>query len=139
MNVLVDTSVWSLFLRRATPRNDPNVPALRQLIETSRAAIIGPIRQEILSGVREQSHFLTLRQRLRAFPDLALDSADYELAAEFYTICRRNGVQGSNTDFLICAVAAARSLAIFTADLDFQRYRAYIPVALYVVRESHQR
>lgn len=139
MNVLVDTSVWSLFLRRATPQNEPNVLALRHLIEASRAVIIGPIRQEILSGIREQSHFTVLRQRLRAFPDLALDTADYERAAEFYTVCRRNGVQGSNIDFLICAVAAGRGLAIFTTDLDFQSYRAYIPVALYVTRETPNR
>ena len=28
------------------------------------------------------------------------------LAAANYNICRRNGVQGTNTDFLICAIAS---------------------------------
>jgi predicted nucleic acid-binding protein len=46
-----------------------------------------------------------LRNNLRAFPNLPLDVEDYELAAEYFNICRRNGIQGANTDFLICATA----------------------------------
>ena len=136
MNVLVDTSVWSMALRRATPQDDPNVRELRRLIDELRAAMIGPIRQEILSGISEPSRFDGLRQALRAFPDLVIGVEDYERADEFCTACRHNGVQGSNTDFLICAVASARDLAIFTTDLDFQRYQAYIPIVLHVAREA---
>lgn len=135
MNVLIDTSIWSLAFRRATPQDDPNVLELRRLIDELRAVIIGPIRQEILSGIRELSRFDALRQRLRAFPDLVINVEEYERAAEFYNVCRRKGVQGSNTDFLICAVAAERDLTIFTTDLDFQRYRTYIPIALHLARE----
>ena len=135
MNVLIDTSIWSLAFRRATPQNDPNVLELRRLIDELRVVIIGPIRQEILSGIRELSRFDALRQRLRAFPDLVINVEEYERAAEFYNVCRRKGVQGSNTDFLICAVAAERDLTIFTTDLDFQQYRTYIPIALHLARE----
>lgn len=136
MNVLIDTSIWSLAFRRSTPQDDPNVLELRRLIDKLRVTIIGPIRQEILSGIKEPSRFDALRQRLRAYPDLIINVEDYERAAEFYNVCRQNGVQGSNTDYLICAVAAVRDLTIFTTDLDFQRYRAYIPIALHQAREA---
>lgn len=134
MNVLVDTSVWSLALRRSSPQDDPNVRELRRLIEELRAQMIGPVRQEILSGVREPSHFDALRHRLRAFPDLEIGVDDYERAAEFFNLCRQKGIQGSNVDFLICAVAAGRGLAIFTTDQDFRRYQTHVPIELHVVR-----
>jgi predicted nucleic acid-binding protein len=136
VNVLIDTAIWSLAFRRATPRDDPNVLELRRLIDELRAEIIGPIRQEILSGINEQPRFDSLRQGLRAFPDLPIGVDDYECAADYFNVCRRNGIQGSNTDFLICAVAAERNLAIFTTDRDFQRYQAHIPIVLHVARES---
>ena len=98
--------------------------------------MIGPVRQEILSGVREPSHFDTLRLRLRAFADLEIGIADYERAAEFFNLCRQKGIQGSNTDFLICAVAAGRGLEIFTTDQDFRRYPPHVPIEFHVVREQ---
>ncbi len=134
MNVLVDTSVWSRALRRSSPQDDPNVHELRRLIEELRARMIGPVRQEILSGVREPTHFDALRQSLRAFPDLAIGVEDYERAAEFFNLCGQKGIQGANTDFLICAVAAGRGLAIFTTDQDFRRYQSHIPIELHIVR-----
>ncbi len=136
MNVLIDTSVWSLALRRSAPQDEPHVRELRRLIDELRAEIIGPIRQEILSGVREPARFDALRQMLRAFPDLAVGIEDYERAAEFFNLCRQAGLQGSNTDFLICAVAEGRGLTIFTTDQDFQRFQNHIPIELHVVPEQ---
>jgi len=59
---------------------------------------------------------------------LNLVEADYEIAAEFCNTCRRNGIQGSNTDFLICAAAHRRSYSIFTTDRDFHNFQAHISV-----------
>ena len=64
------------------------------------------------------------------FPNLELNIADYELAAEFFNTCRSNGVQGSNTDFLICAAAANRNYSIFTTDKDFENFQAHIHIVL---------
>ena len=89
MKILVDTSVWSLALRRKSAPHDPSVIELRGLIEELRVQMIGPVRQEILSGIRSKSQFLKLRETLRAFPDLVLSSQDYELAAEFFNVGRR--------------------------------------------------
>ena len=131
MNVLVDSSVWSLALRRNTT-NDAIaiVNVLRDLIADGRVVLLGAIRQEVLSGVRYKEQFTRLQEYLRAFPDLELTTEDYELAAEFFNTCRSNGVQGSNTDFLLCAVAHRRGYSIFTTDKDFENFRSHIPVVL---------
>lgn len=134
MRVLVDTCVWSLALRREPRVESPVVKELTELISESRVQIIGPIRQELLSGIRDKKQFDKLRLSLEAFPDLTLETADYECAAEFYTQCRRKGVQGSNTDFLICAVAERRNMAIFTVDHDFSQFHESFPVVLHKSR-----
>jgi predicted nucleic acid-binding protein len=136
MNVLVDTSVWSLVLRR--PKSDifsheekAIVEDLKELIKEMRVSIIGPVRQEILSGISDKNQFAKLKDFLRPFPDLAVETDDYEKAAEFYNICRKRGIQGSHIDFLICAIAKRYELEIFTSDKDFLLYSKYLPVTLY--------
>ncbi len=136
MKVLVDTSVWSLALRRNRSVEDSFVRELRELVAELRVEMIGPVRQEFLSKVRSDQDFSILREHLRVFPDLILESADYELAAEFFNRCRTNGIQGSNTDFLICAVAERRRLPILTTERDFQLYQRHIPVRLHQPRSS---
>jgi len=132
MKVIVDTSVWSLALRRSRSSQEfSQVTTLRELILDSKVALLGVIRQEVLSGIREMEQFIRLRDYLRAFPNLELEIEDYETAAEFYNTCRSNGIQGSNTDFLICAVAHRRSYSILTTDGDFTLFGRYLPVALW--------
>ncbi|MBW4473341.1 MAG: PIN domain-containing protein [Stenomitos rutilans HA7619-LM2] len=131
MSVIVDTSVWSLALRRQTPpASSPIVTTLRDLIVNDQVALLGAIRQEILSGIRSSEQFTRLRSYLRSFPDLTLSSDDYELAADFFNTCRSRGIQGSNTDFLICAVAHRRSFSILTTDHDLQNFQTCIPIVL---------
>ena len=95
--VLVDTSVWSLSLRRAKRVNDIASKELTELIREGRVVMMGSIRQELLSGIRVKSQFELLRDHLRAFSDLVLESADYEEAAEAFNRCRERGIQGSNS------------------------------------------
>ena len=134
MKVLVDTSVWSLALRRERPVDDGFVRELIELIDEQRVVMIGPVRQELLSGIRSEAHFNKLRDHLRAFPDLPLTSADFEVAAGFYNLCRAKGTQGSNTDFLLCAVAVNHGLTLLTADLDFTRFAGILPIRLHRTR-----
>ena len=131
MKVLVDTSVWSLALRRRTTVRDPLIEDLRLLIDQGRVAIIGPIRQELLSGIQHADAFQRLRDHLRGFEDEQLEVADFERAAEHFNACRGKGVQGSNTDFLICAMAERRDLPILTTDADFDRFARILPITLY--------
>lgn len=136
MNIIIDTSVWSLALRRH--RASPSVEAreLAELVREGRAAMLGPIRQELLSGVRADQQFETLRDHLRAFPDLPLVTDDYEEAASFFNRCRAKGIQGSNTDYLICAVAVRRGFGILTTDTDFAHFARVLPIALHTPRPS---
>ncbi len=130
--VLVDTSVWSLALRhRSSPQANPVIRELEGLIRDMRVRIIGPIRQEVLSGIKDHKQFDQLKSRLRAFPDLILQEEDFERAAEIFNRCRAAGIQGSNTDFLICATAERNDLAVFTTDQDFVRYQRYCPIILH--------
>lgn len=134
MKVLVDTSVWSMALRRERPADNGFVRELIELIEEQRVVMIGPVRQELLSGIRSEAHFNKLRDHLRAFPDLPLTSVDFEAAAGFFNLCRTRGLQGSNTDFLLCAVAVKHELALLTADLDFTRFAGILPISLHPMR-----
>ncbi|TCK59383.1 type II toxin-antitoxin system VapC family toxin [Seleniivibrio woodruffii] len=133
MKILVDTSVWSLALRKKPESGSDieTVAKLSELIRDSRAVIIGAIRQEILSGISSKERFELLKTKIRAFEDLPLTTDIYELAAEFSNTCRSNGIQGSHTDFLICAAAAGHNVPIYTLDNDFEHYRKYIDIKLY--------
>ena len=94
MSVLVDTSVWSLALRRDAPQEGAEVRELRALLVEGRVVMMGPVRQELLSGIRGEAQFRRLRARLHAFTDLTLTREDYEEAAVCYNQCRAAGVQG---------------------------------------------
>lgn len=135
-DVLVDTSVWSLAFRRANAAPDPAALELAELIREGRALILGLIRQELLSGVRQAKQFHSLRTHLRAFPDVRVETEDHEQTAPFCNKCRAKGVQGGAIDFLIAAVAARRRLAIFTTDRDFVHYSRVLGVVLHAVRPA---
>lgn len=133
--VLVDTPVWSLSLRRYLLNLDAREAAclgrLGTLTSANLARMIGPIRQELLSGLREEAQFARLRNLLHGFLDVRLLTEDYEEAASMSDACRRRGVAGSSTDFLVCAVAARRQWQIFTIDRDFDRYSRILGVKLF--------
>lgn len=135
MNVLVDTSVWSLALRRKmgalNRREAVLVQELHDLTNEGRVRIIGAIRQELLRGARTSENFETLKKKLRRFPDLVPQIADYERAAELELPLRKQGIAGAPTDLLICAVALANNLAVFTTDKDFEHFNKVIPLHLH--------
>lgn len=129
MKVLVDTCVWSEALRYSQP-NEVLANKIKDLIHDGRLVIIGPIRQELLSGISDVKQFDQLKEILSAFEDIPLATSYYEKAAEFSNLCRKKGVQGSTIDFLICAVASLENLVIFTTDGDFEIYKKYLPINL---------
>ena len=131
MKVIVDASVWSLAFRRKETPETVYRKQLGDLISDGRAILLGSVRQEVLSGIRHAEQFERLQLALRAFPDLALETQDFELAAEYFNLCRANGIQGANTDFLICAAAVRRSYEILTTDRDFVLFAQSLPISLY--------
>ena len=130
--VLVDTSVWSLALRKKdrTEEEQKIVSHLSKLIHNLNVVLIGPIRQEILSGISTRERFEVLKEKLSIFEDHTIYTHDYELAAEYFNECRKNGIQGSHIDYLICSIAANNDMSIFTMGNDFQFYKKYIRIKL---------
>jgi predicted nucleic acid-binding protein len=134
VNVIVDTCVWSKFFLRGNPERDSVAAELKRIIALDAVLMVGAIRQELLSGVGLQPRFEQLREYLRFFPNVQQDEEDDERAAEYYNICRRHGIQGGNTDFLICALAVRHGLKVFSTDNDFDAYARYVPVKLHKPR-----
>jgi predicted nucleic acid-binding protein len=131
VRVLVDTPLWSAALRRGEKQATVLREEMTKLVDQGLVEIIGPIRQELLSGIKDQSQFEKVRDRLRVFIDVPITVEDYEEAAKYYNRCRSKGIQGSSTDYLICAIAARHNLAIFTNDRDFDHYSKLLPIRLY--------
>lgn len=138
MNVLIDTSVWSLALRRKNESLGTNerllVAELSELIREGRARMIGLVRQEILSGIKATEQYEKLRLHLRSFPDEVVDTSDYEEAAKAGNRCRAKGVVVSIVDILLCAIASKRLWTIFTTDPDFSNYAKVLPLRIHAPR-----
>jgi predicted nucleic acid-binding protein len=126
MKTLVDSCVWSLLLRRKDSSalsgdEQQIVMSLRNAIQDGRVAIIGPIRQEVLSGIKDSIQFEKLRRSLESFTDEPLSTPLYEDAARLFNLCRSRGVECGRVDMLICAVAALKHWAILTNDGGLKR------------------
>jgi predicted nucleic acid-binding protein len=138
MNVLVDTSVWSLALRRKNETLSTHerflVTELSEVIREGRARVIGLVRQELLSGIKTSEQYEKLKLYLRSFPDEAVDTSDYEEGAKVGNRCRAKGAVVSIVDILLCAVAIKREWAIFTTDPDFSNYAKVLPLRLHESR-----
>jgi len=131
LKVLVDTSIWSLALRRVKSPDTSILAEFESLISDVRLQLVGPIRQELLSGIKSDAQFNKLKQYLSSFPDYQIQTEDFVLAAHFFNQCRKKGIQGSNTDFLICAIAVNNNWQIYTSDQDFSHFQKAIPIKLY--------
>jgi predicted nucleic acid-binding protein len=138
VNVLVDTSVWSLALRRSPINLNATekalVEELAELIKEGRARIIGLVRQELLSGIKSPAQFSRLSEILRSFPDEPVGTSDYEEAATAGNRCRSKGIAVNVVDMLICVVAETRGWTVFSTDPDFNRYAAVLGFKVHSVR-----
>jgi hypothetical protein len=122
VKILVDSCVWSLALRRKKsaaamkPEETRLVSVLVEGIRDGRVVLVGPVRQEILSGVKHTEQFDKLRESLEPFPDAPIASSDYVHAARLDNLCRANGVKCGEVDMLLCAVAEGNGWTILTND-----------------------
>jgi hypothetical protein len=133
--VLVDTTVWSAALRlqpnSLSVDQEKARTVLASLIEANRAQLIGVVRQELLSGLRERRQYERMRDLLRSFRDVPLEREDYEDAGAVNSACRLKGVAGNSVDFLICAISLRRGWPILTLDRDFARYALCVPIHIH--------
>jgi predicted nucleic acid-binding protein len=126
MRVIVDTCVWSLSLRRRSAAQlktveQQMVAQLREAIQDGNALIVGPIRQEILSGIRDKAQFAKTEELLDPFRDEDITASDYVEAARLFNLCRDRGVQCGAVDTLLCAVAVRNRYGILTYDGGLKR------------------
>src|SRR5947209_16775062 len=133
--VLVDTTIWSLALRRRAHQLSPIEKRLVEewvdLVTSGRAVLTGPVRQEVLSGIRNEEVFEALYEKLFSFRYLENLPGDYVQAARFFNLCRSRGITGSHVDMLICALAYRYDMPIFTTDPDFPGYARHLPIRLH--------
>ena len=131
--IIVDTTIWSkAYRRKKTVSEDQDIiSALKNILDREEEILIGPVRQELLSGISNKILFHELLNKLRGFNNYEVQLADHDLAAEYFNICLNNGIQGSQTDYLICAIGYRYNLQIFTNDKDFNNYKKFLPIKLY--------
>ena len=126
MKLLVDTSVWSLSLRRKdagslSPDEQKLKAELVQAIQDGRVAMLGLIRQELLSGIKDKAQFDKVKAVLYSYLDEPINTADHEYAARIYNECRNEGVEAGTVDILICALAVRRSWEVLSSDSSLNR------------------
>ena len=131
--IIVDTTIWSKAYRRKkiSDKDHSIIKELCDILDAQEEILIGPVRQELLSGISDKNVFNDLMTKLNGFNNYEVQLTDHDLAAEYFNICLNNGIQGSQTDYIICAVAYRYDLEIFTEDNDFNNYKKYLPIKLY--------
>jgi hypothetical protein len=130
VSVLVDTSVWSIALRRDRPPPSRELEALRAAIERGDVCLLGSILQEVLQGFTSSDRARRLVEHLSPFPLLLLHRADYVFAAEIQNKCRSKGLAISTIDAQISAAAVNHRCALLTLDRDFAGVARHFPLRL---------
>src|SRR5262249_15231829 len=128
--ILVDTSVWSLALRRDRVAATREVEALSVALERGDACLTGAILQEGLQGFADASRTRRLVGYLAPLPLLALHRGDYVYAAEIRNKCRVKGVTVSTIGAQIAAAAIDHKCALLTVDKDFEAVARHFPLRL---------
>lgn len=121
MSLFVDTSVWSLALRRNGASSAPEGAALIQAIENGEPLLTtGLVLQELLQGFSGPKARPLILERFAALPLLTPDRQDHVNAADLRNLCRRRGVQVSTIDALLAQLCIRHNLMILTSDDDFR-------------------
>jgi predicted nucleic acid-binding protein len=132
MSLLVDTSVWSLALRRDGEQHQPEVVALRApLLGADQVFTTGLILQELLQGFAGPKAREQLIERLGAVAFLQPDREDHIDAAALRNACRRGGVQVGTTDALLIQLCRRHDLRLLSADQDFRAARQIVEFQLW--------
>jgi hypothetical protein len=131
MRVLVDTSVWSLSLRRKGPADHPAVEKLTELLRNGEDIFLtGCILQEILQAFRSESTFRRVAHYFEPFPLLPFERADHVAAARMHRTCAQHGVSASTIDCQIAVAAIHHDCALLSADKDFERMALHCGLVL---------
>ena len=131
MRILVDTSVWSLALRRGGPADHPAVVKLRDFLDSGEDLFLtGLILQEILQAFRSEEVAAQTADFFEPFPLLPTESNLCRAAARLYRRCRDKGLAASTLDCHIAAAAMENDCQLLTTDRDFERMSQVCPIEL---------
>jgi predicted nucleic acid-binding protein len=132
VDLFVDTSVWSLALRRDLTSAEPAVERLRQALETGEGVFTtGLVLQELLQGFGGPKARDAIVERFSALPLLVPDRADHVEAAELRNTCRRQGIQVGTIDALLAQLCRRHDLVMLTTDRDFELMAAHVDLQLW--------
>lgn len=131
MNLFVDTSVWSLALRRDAPPGHAAIDLLRKaLLSGDGIFITGIVLQELLQGFHGPKDQARIIERLQVLPLLSPTREMHIHAAKLRNTCRRRGVQLGTVDALIAQLCIEHDLALLTTDKDFAHAARWVPLRL---------
>ncbi len=131
MNVFVDTSVWSLALRRDVPRSSREVECLRQALEGGDVIFTtGLVLQELLQGFHGAKSRRAIIERFAALPLIVPDRKDHIDAADLKIKLREKGVQSGTIDVLLTQLCLRHKLSMLSADTDFAHMAKHVPLSL---------
>jgi len=132
LSLFVDTSVWSLLLRRDRPTDVPEVRALVRALETGEHVVTtGLVLQELLQGFAGPKTRDQIVERFAAFPLLVPDKQDHVAAADLRNLCRKRGVQVSTIDVLFAQLCVRHELMLLTVDGDFRAMANHCPLSIW--------
>ena len=132
MTLLVDTSVWSLALRRDGSSGSRKVLALSEALAGADSVVTtGLILQELLQGFSGPTAREAIIERFGALPFIQPDRQDHVAAAEVRNVCRRSGVQIGTIDALLIQLCGRYELTLLSSDNDFDNAAPYVPFKLW--------
>jgi predicted nucleic acid-binding protein len=132
VTLLVDTSVWSLALRRDGSAVEPAVSALHEALLGEEAVVTtGLVLQELLQGFAGPKSAATIVERFRALPLIQPERQDHIAAAEIRNVCRRSGVQIGTIDALLIQLCGRHELTLLSTDKDFVHAAHHVPFKLW--------
>jgi predicted nucleic acid-binding protein len=128
----VDTSVWSLALRRDGPPDLPEINELRRSLDTGSIYCTGLVLQELLQGFAKPKAHKQIIGHFSALPLLVPDRDDHIHAVQLRNRCRRQGVQTGTIDALLAQLCIRYDLTMLTADKDFRNIASVVSLAVWV-------
>ena len=132
MRLFIDTSVWSLALRRDTPPDHPAAVRLGEALSRGEDVFsTGLILQEMLQGFRGPRAAQAIVERFAALPFVDPTRADHVEAAELRNACRRHGVQIGTIDALLAQLCIKHELVMVSTDRDFANIAKWMPLNLW--------
>jgi predicted nucleic acid-binding protein len=132
VSLLVDTSVWSLGLRRDLESQAPQVQALREALLGEEVVVTtGLILQELLQGFAGPTARAQIIESFEALAFIQPDRQDHIAAAELRNTCRRAGVQLGTIDALLAQLCVRHKLSLLTTDNDFVHAAKHCKLAVW--------